>query len=288
MRQRDDERRDGGGQQRHHTGPKRPPPRRDGRTRPLSWRGARSSHEVIGRHGGTVTGAPPARVDRVGLCTGFNCMVRKMLKSRLGTRVAGAVMALASVPLLAAACGNSNASAAGPGATVPRAAPTSTTSADPYAIPSPITAPYVQRVLNELEAINSEATLVMIDARTFTPEVARLFRSVSTAEEFRDQTQILLSQLDQGLPNYRPSPGPVRDTVNRLPFATNSCIFVGATRDYSALLTTVPAPHQFYFVLQRTQSNDDPTHLNPTNWVVAFLGHNSDESQPEDVCVPHP
>ena len=76
-----------------------------------------------------------------------------MLKLRLGTRIAGA--ALAIVPVLAASCGGSTASA-GAGATVPRAAPTSTTAADPYAIPSPITAAYVQRVLDALDQINLE------------------------------------------------------------------------------------------------------------------------------------
>jgi hypothetical protein len=214
-------------------------------------------------------------------------MVRKMLKSRLGTRVAGAALALVPVPLLAGACGNGTASA-GPGATIPQAASTSTTSADPYAIPSPITAAYVQRVLDAIEAINNQATLVMLQTRSFTPEVASLFRSVSTAQEFHDQMQILLAQLDQGLPNYRRQPGAVRDTVARLVFASDSCIFVGADRDFSTLLSTAPQRHQFYFALRRTQSGDDPTHINPTNWVVAFLGHNSDESQPEDTCAAHP
>jgi hypothetical protein len=212
-------------------------------------------------------------------------MVRKMLKLGLGTRVAGATLAM--VPVLAAACGGPAASA-GPGATVPQAASTSTTPADPYAIPSPITAAYVQRVLDAIEAINNQATLVMVQQRSLTPEAARLFRSVSTADEFGAQTQILLDQLDQGLPNYGSNPGPVRDTNIRLVYATNSCIFVGANRDYSALLTSVPPAHQFYFVLRRSQPQDDPTHINATNWLVAFLGHNSDESQPEDTCVTHP
>ena len=214
-------------------------------------------------------------------------MVRKMLKLRLGTRIAGAALALVPVPVLAAACGSGTATA-GPGATVPRAPSTSTSSADPYAIPSPITAAYVQRVLDEIEAINNQATLVMIQQRSLTPEVARLFRSVSTAQEFGDQTQILLDQLDHGLPNYRPHPGPVHDNVSRLVFASDACIFAGATRDFSPLLTMVPTPHQFYFALQRAQPQDDPTHINPTNWVVGFLGHNSDDSQPEDMCVTHP
>ena len=113
-----------------------------------------------------------------------------MLKLRLGTRIAGAALALVPVVILAAGCGSGTATA-GPGATVPRAPSTSTTSADPYAIPSPITADYVQRVLDEIEAINNQATLVMIQQRSLTPEVARLFRSVSTAQEFGDQTQIL-------------------------------------------------------------------------------------------------
>ncbi len=96
-----------------------------------------------------------------------------MLKLRLGTRIAGAALALVPVPILAAGCGSSTASA-GPGATVPRAASTSTTSADPYAIPSPITAAYVQRVLDAIEAINAETAGIVVQQRALVPEAARL------------------------------------------------------------------------------------------------------------------
>jgi hypothetical protein len=213
-------------------------------------------------------------------------MVRKMLKSRLGTRIAGAALAVVPVPLLAAACSNSTA-AAGPGATLPQA-PTPTTSADPYAIPSPITAAYVQRVLNALEAINAQMVAIVVQQRELTPQAARLLRSVSTADEFATQTQILLNQLDQGLPGYVNPPGAVHDNVEKVLFGSGSCIFLVASRDYSGLLSPVPPTHPFYFILRRTTPQDDPTHINPTSWVEAFLGHNSDNSQPEDACVTHP
>jgi hypothetical protein len=214
-------------------------------------------------------------------------MVRKMLKLGLGTRIAGAALALVPIPVPAAACGNSTASA-GPGATVPRAVSTSTTSSDPYAIPFPITAAYVQRVLDELEAINAQMATIVVQQRALVPPAARLLRSVSTADEFAKQNQILLDLLDKGLPGFRPSPGPVRDSVQKVVFANSSCIFVSASRDFSALLITVPPPHHFYFALRRALPQDDPTHINPTNWVEAFLGYNSDESQPLDTCAIQP
>jgi hypothetical protein len=212
-------------------------------------------------------------------------MVRKMLRLGLGTRVAGATLAI--VPVLAAACGGTTASA-GPGATVPRAASTSTTPTDPYAIPSPITAAYVQRVLDAIEAINAQMGTIVVEQRDLPPEAARLLRSVTTADEFATQSQILLNQLDRGLPGYRNPPGPVRDAVQRLIFASTSCIFLTATRDFSAVITPAPASPVSYFVLRRVQPEDDPTHINPTRWVQAFLGYNSDNSPPEDTCITHP
>jgi hypothetical protein len=191
------------------------------------------------------------------------------------------------LPLLAAACGGEKGSL-GPGATVPHAASTSTTSSDPYAIPSPITAAYVQRVLDALEAINPQMGAIVVTQRNLSPEAARLLRSTSTADDFATQTQILLAQLAKGLPGYLNPPGAVRDTIENLVYASNSCIFVAANRDYSALLSPPPALHLYYFVLRRAQPQDDPTHVNPTGWVEAFLGHNSDNSQPEDTCVTHP
>jgi hypothetical protein len=212
-------------------------------------------------------------------------MVRKMLRLGLGTRVAGATLAI--VPVLAAACGGSTASA-GPGATVPHAAPTSTTSADPYAVPSPITAAYVQRVLDAIEGINNQATLIMVQQRQLSPPVARLMRSISTTDEFSQQTKILLDELDKGLPNYRSKPAPVHDSVHQLVFANGSCIFAATTRDLSGLLTSSPPLHVSYFILRRLQAADDPTHLNPTPWVISFLGYNTDNSLPDNTCVTHP
>jgi hypothetical protein len=212
-------------------------------------------------------------------------MVRKMLRLGLGTRVAGATLAI--VPVLAAACGGSTASA-GPGATVPHAAPTSTTSADPYAIPSPITAAYVQRVLEELDQIDVAATRIVLAQRSLVPDAARLIRSISTSSSFSDQSMIVLNQIDHGLNNYRPNPGPVRDTVTQVVAADPSCIFVGALRDYSELEKAPPPLHTSYFMLQPRKPEDDPARINPTPWVIAFLGYNTDGSPMENRCPSHP
>jgi hypothetical protein len=212
-------------------------------------------------------------------------MVRKMLRLGLGTRVAGATLAI--VPVLAAACGGTTASA-GPGATVPRAASTSTTPADPYAIPSPITAAYVQRVLDELDTISGDAIRVVVAERSLVPDAARRLRAISTSTSFNQQSMIVLNQIDTGLSNYRVPPGPVRDTVDQLISAAPSCVFASLTRDFSAL-EKVPEPSPTTYVVLRPRAvEDDPTNLNPTPWVIDFLGYDKSGVPIANSCVAHP
>jgi hypothetical protein len=214
-------------------------------------------------------------------------MVRKMLKLGLGTRLAGAALAIVPIPLLAAACGNSTASA-GPGATVPRAASTSTTSADPYAIPSPITAAYVQRVLNELDIISGEAIGIVVAQGSLVPDAARQLRAISTSVSFNQQSMIMLNQIDAGLSNYRVPPGPVRDTVDLLISADRACIFASLTRDFSALEKKPDPSPTTYVVLRPRAPGDDPMNLNPTPWVIDFLGFNKSGAPIANSCVARP
>jgi hypothetical protein len=209
-------------------------------------------------------------------------MVRKMLRLRLGTYVAGATLAI--VPVLAAACGGTTASA-GPGATVPQAAST-TTPADPYAIPSPITAAYVQRVLNELDSINADAMRIVLTDRSLVPDAARRIRAVNTSASFSQQSMILLNQIDAGLTNYRVPPGAIRDVVLSVISGNSSCIFATVTRDYSALEKTPEKSPTTYVALRPRGPEDDPTNVNPTPWVIDFLGYNRSGAPVANSCQP--
>jgi hypothetical protein len=212
-------------------------------------------------------------------------MVRKMLRLGLGTRVAGATLAI--VPVLAAACGGSTASA-GAGATVPHAAPTSTTSADPYAVPSPITVAYVQRVLDELDSISGQAISIVVAQRSLVPDAARRLRAISTSASFSQQSMIMLNQIDSGLSNYRVPPGPVHDKIDRLISANPSCVFASLTRDFSAVEKAPELSPTTYLVLRPRAAADDPTNLNPTPWVIDFLGYDKSGAPIANSCVAHP
>jgi hypothetical protein len=213
-------------------------------------------------------------------------MVRKMLRLGLGTRAAGAtlVTVLLLSGLAAAACGGAKANV-GSGATVPRAVSTSTTSSDPYAIPSPITAAYVQRVLAALDAISADAIRIVIAQGRLVPDAARRLRAISTSTSFEQQSMIMLNQIGGGLANYRKTPGPVRDTVQELILARPSCIFASLTRDLSAVEKQPETLPTNFVVLRPRSSGDDPTNLNPTPWVIDFLGYDNTGAPIANSCV---
>jgi hypothetical protein len=215
-------------------------------------------------------------------------MVRKMLRLGLGSRAAGATSALVLLLSgLAAACGGGRANV-GPGATVPQARSTSTTTADPYAIRSPITAAYVQRVLAALDAISADAIRIVIAQGRLVPDAARRLRAISTSTSFEQQSMIVLNQIGAGLSNYRSAPGPVRDTVQELISARPSCIFASLTRDLSALEKQPESLPTNFVVLRPRSSGDDPTDLNPTPWVIDFLGYDNNGAPIADSCVTQP
>src|SRR5581483_2350776 len=89
-----------------------------------------------------------------------------------------AAAGLVSVGLLLSACGKSAtahqaASTKLPQPTVPPTAPTTTTPADPYAIPATIDAAYLNRVFLALEHIDGDATRLIVANKKLVPEAAR-------------------------------------------------------------------------------------------------------------------
>ncbi|MHB1785407.1 MAG: hypothetical protein ACYCS7_04545 [Acidimicrobiales bacterium] len=217
-------------------------------------------------------------------------MVRHAMKSSFGSgvsqRCSRVVAGLLGISLLAGACGTS-AKAAVTGPTVPSAAAYSPTTTDPYAVPKVITVAYVQKVLDKLDAIGAEAIQNIVSTHQFTPQAADLFKSITTASQFEQQANISVAQIASGLTNYRPAVGPIVDTVQTLLDTSQTCIFVSVKRDPSAMLITRPPVKTQYFVLSSsTPANTLSVHglSNPTHWRIAFLGYNTDGSQPSDQC----
>jgi|SRR5581483_7560148 len=200
-----------------------------------------------------------------------------------------AAAGLVSVGLLLSACGKSAtahqaASTNLPQPTVPPTAPTTTTPANPYAIPATIDAAYVDRVLKALDHVDGDATRLIVGHRQLVPDAARRLSAIYGADEFTAQTNIWLDMLDKGLADAQANPGDVRTTVNRVLTARSNCVFVHVLRDFSKVAKNGPTASSDYLVLSPLDRKRDPNAFNPTPWVISREGYNSNESEPTNPC----
>lgn len=186
------------------------------------------------------------------------------------------VLAGVAVSLVAASCSGP---AAPPGATVPDSV-LGQPPPSPYAVPKVITKAYVQRVLNALESVESQATVSIVAHKAFTPAAAALIRSVTTPSEYSDEHQIWLNDATSGFANIPAHPRPIVDSVQKVFPSTDTCIFVSAIRNASAAVIDPPPRHVSYFVLHSGAT----TSPNPTPWLIDEVGYNSQGLVPGDVC----
>lgn len=202
--------------------------------------------------------------------------------------VGGALGLLAGIT---AACGSG--APPGPGATVPRGTPTApatssttaTTGPDPYAVPPVITKPYVQRVLDALEAVNGQATRLIVANKSFVPAAAARLRAIDSRAEFAVQSSIWSNDLAHGLANYVPDPKDVVDQVTGIVTAAPSCVFLTAARNYTGVDRDPPPLHTSFFALKAKPILPGSEAYNATPWVISFLGYTASGSEPPNPCA---
>ena len=175
----------------------------------------------------------------------------------------------------------SGAAASSPGATVPD---TTVPGGDPFAVPAHITVPYVQRVLNALDAVDEGTTKLAMQDRTLDAAVAARLHATYSDAEFPIETQLILTDIADSFAPYKSDPGPVRDSVIRVVSSSSSCVFVAVDRDYSLVSSNPPSPHTSYLELVRPATAVDPT-INGTGWQLGTEGYRPDGSVPADPCA---
>ncbi len=195
-----------------------------------------------------------------------------------------AVGALLTV-LLFGACSRGD-SGATPSATVPvEQTTTSTTEVDVSTIPPTIDEAYVNKVLAALDAVDGEATRLIVQNRAFVPEAAARLRAIYDEQEFRKQTDAWLMDLQKGLPRYKPDPGARKTTVVQLLEKTDHCIFASVMQDFSLIATDSGSPSLAYVLLIPLDRSRDKRGINPTAWMVHEEGYNKDGSIPRGLCA---
>lgn len=169
------------------------------------------------------------------------------------------------------------------GATVPTTARVTTTT-DPYAVPPVIDIAYVNRVLAALDAAVGDVTRLVIRDRSVSPEAKDRLSALYLGEYLQLTLDSYDQELQGGLQGARPNPGNRKTTVSRLISATPGCIFVEASRDFSAVSTNVdPALSRLWVGLKPVSA--EQAGLNPTHWSYVVDGFSQGRTQPENPCV---
>lgn len=157
-----------------------------------------------------------------------------------------ALAALALLAVLTTAC--QPAEPTTPAATIaaPSATPTTTPAPEPslpspspapedYAVPAVIDEPYVQRVLQALYSLESEAVRQMVAAGEVTEEAAALLRAANRPVRIDPLLERYRGLAAQGFPGVLEEPGNQVVTVTTVISASAECLFSSGTRDFTAV-----------------------------------------------------
>jgi hypothetical protein len=159
---------------------------------------------------------------------------------------------------------------------VPAAAATTastTTTADPWAVPSTITAPYLDRVLAELNHIDGNAFRDARAHNAVTPTYVADERAIRA-----DDAEVALQEADlgkyvaSGFAAIRSNPGDIAMTVVRMLPAPAPCVIGAVSVDFSAV-TSSPISYPPWFIALVPRA---PDAANPTHWALADDGFQSD------------
>lgn len=194
---------------------------------------------------------------------------------------------LAALALTApVACSNSSSEKAGPTATV-ATEPAPTTTTDPYAVPTVIDVPYVNRVLAGLDAAMGDVTRLVVRTQTIPPEALNRLRAAYKDPDYLQiQIDNFQSDMRKGFSSYKAEPGNQVTTVAQLINAGPTCIFARVQRSYAAVSASGSSDaHVLWVALQRLDPIRDPDRYNPTQWAYIYDGFPPDRSQPTDPCT---
>lgn len=194
-------------------------------------------------------------------------------------RTAVAVALLAPV-LSAGACRSAEKHAA-PGPTVPTELPTTTTT-DPYAVPSVIDAAYVNRVLAGLDQVVGDIFRLYLRDRRISQEISERITALYGSGGGYDLKVESLEE--QRATTLRAQPDNRVTVVIRLITATPSCVYAQVMRDYRPVGGSVGNSVE-WVGLKAAAVTKDPASYNPTRWVYVVDGFMPDRSAPPNPCT---
>lgn len=133
--------------------------------------------------------------------------------------------------------------------------------------PAVVSKPYVQQVVDRLDALAGAAWRALVHDRAISPNVIAILRA-SYGYALTDATQAAMGQaLQYALHGVPTSPGNPTTTVDVLTYAQPSCLIFSATQDLAPIRHGARA-ELVTMVLVPLPKDRDPDHLNSTGWLV--------------------
>ena len=205
---------------------------------------------------------------------------------------------LATLALLASACGNGGGSKGSAGANPtlatepPRTTPTmatlppASTTTNPYAVPAVIDAAYVNKVLAVLDAVLGDVARTVLTAKTIPPDAYDRLKAIYGTNELLQLTlDSIQADIRRGFSGYKSNPGNRASAVEHIVSAGPRCIYVRVQRDYSAISPNPSTVNPQWVGLRSADPTRDPSGHNPTPWMMIYDGFTQDRSTPANPCV---
>ncbi len=207
--------------------------------------------------------------------------------TRLGSRATGGrrwTALLGAACVVVAAC--SSPGHGQPLTTVPTASTTTTTPLGQ--VPAVIDIPYVQRVMDVLDHLTGEATRRFVAQRgpdtEFEADLSGIY-GPPALDSVKATYGRYAAQPELG--GLRSSPGDPVASIHRLVGSSNRCIVFSGALDLGPILKNPPPPGstEGVFQLGPKTTGQDPSHFNPTPWVILAEGPPAAGTLPEKPCT---
>jgi len=195
-----------------------------------------------------------------------------------------AVLAVTVGALLAASCSSSKAGVAAVGPTI-ATAPETTTTTDPYAVPTVIDVAYVNRVLAGLDAAVGDVVRFVVKTDPPPHEITLRLKALYNEEQTALQLEGFHQDRLKAFAGYRDNPGDQRSTVIEVVTGTSHCIFAHVNRDYGPVVK-IPNPDladQWIAVVPQDPARD-PDQNNVTGWMYIYDGFEINHARPKNPC----
>jgi hypothetical protein len=137
-----------------------------------------------------------------------------------------------------------------------------------------------------IDAVVGEVVRIVYRTRDLPPEIFDRLKAIYLErDDINLQLASIQNDLRQHFAGYRENPGNIRSSVDEAVTISPSCVFVRISRDYSGVVTKADqTPSIEWIGLKPRNSAGDPNHYNPTPWMVAVEGLQSDGTPPPNPC----